>query len=394
MGNLIKITIGLCLLCAGLAQATLVYKAGFNTYTNGQTITANTTGDDNTFSGIVNAGGTQKAYDASGLGVGMDDGLSMRIGGAANTVTISQKALGAMPLMITSFDFYSPDISLKFSAHRTNSAGSPLALFTATDTGTSLDGKLIRATMVVNRSSGSSITLPGSLGTLATNKYAVYYQYGGTYTLIGSIASVSANYDPIGFQMVNTFTAASEYTSYALYDNIGVWDSATDTVGTTSVLQLSPGSVIPEPATIGLLTVNSGTGSGTYTNGQEVMITASNIAGKAFAQWTGDTQYVASVTSTPTTVTMPTQGVTVTATYTDVGGVDPIGYITLGGLVGGNLVFSWETSNGQTYNIETNADLMNPSGWGIFDTIVGGGGTVTVTNTPVEARLFYKVTSP
>ncbi len=237
---------GIVILCAGLAQASLIWKADFSTYTAGQNITGNTTGDDNTFSGIVNAGGTQKAYDASGLGVGMDDGLSMRIGGVSGqNVTISQKALGAMPLMITSFDFYSPDISLKLSAFRTNPPSSA-ALFTATDTGTSLDGKLVRATMVVNRS-GSSITLPGSLGAVATDKYAVYYQYGGTYTLIGSSAAATAN--PIGFQAVNAF----DVNSYALYDNIGVWDSATDTVGTTSVLQLSPGSVIPEPATIGML---------------------------------------------------------------------------------------------------------------------------------------------
>jgi hypothetical protein len=243
MGFIMKKT--LCTLiaftmCAGSGRAALVYKADFSTYSAGQTVTANASGDDDTFSGIVNAGGTQKAYDGSS--VGMTKGLSMRIGGVSGqNVTISQKALGEMPLMITSFDFYSPDISMKFSAYRTNSAGNPLALFTATDTGTSLDGKLIRATMVVNRS-GSSITLPGSLGAVATDKYAVYYQYGGTYTLIGSIAAATAN--PIGFQVVNAF----DVNSYVLYDNIGVWSSATDTVNGTSVLQLSAGeTVIPGP---------------------------------------------------------------------------------------------------------------------------------------------------
>jgi hypothetical protein len=66
------------------------------------------------------------------------------------------------------------------------------------------------------------------------------------------------------------------------------------------------------------LTVNSGTGSGSYTNTQVVAITASNIAGKAFSQWIGDTQYVNNVTYTNALVTMSTNAVTLTATYTDV----------------------------------------------------------------------------
>ena len=66
------------------------------------------------------------------------------------------------------------------------------------------------------------------------------------------------------------------------------------------------------------LTVNSGTGSGSYTNTQVVAIAASNIAGKAFSQWSGDTQYVNNVTYTNALVTMSTNPVTLTATYTDV----------------------------------------------------------------------------
>jgi uncharacterized repeat protein (TIGR02543 family) len=65
------------------------------------------------------------------------------------------------------------------------------------------------------------------------------------------------------------------------------------------------------------LTVNNGNGSGTtYTNQQQVTITASNApAGKRFDRWTGSTQYVASVTSAVTTVTMPAQNISVMATY-------------------------------------------------------------------------------
>ena len=67
------------------------------------------------------------------------------------------------------------------------------------------------------------------------------------------------------------------------------------------------------------LTVNSGSGSGTYTNGQQVAIAASNApSGKVFDKWTGSTQYVASVSSSSTTVTMPAQAISLTATYADI----------------------------------------------------------------------------
>ena len=65
-----------------------------------------------------------------------------------------------------------------------------------------------------------------------------------------------------------------------------------------------------------LLTVNCGVGGGLYTNQQQVTITA-NIppVGDAFDRWGGATQYVASITSSATTVTMPAQDVTLTSMY-------------------------------------------------------------------------------
>ncbi|MCU0856813.1 MAG: S8 family serine peptidase, partial [Pontiellaceae bacterium] len=67
------------------------------------------------------------------------------------------------------------------------------------------------------------------------------------------------------------------------------------------------------------LTINNGTGGGAYTNGQQVEISANApAAGKIFDRWTGDTQYVNSVTSPTATVTMPSQAVSLTAAYNDV----------------------------------------------------------------------------
>jgi uncharacterized repeat protein (TIGR02543 family) len=69
------------------------------------------------------------------------------------------------------------------------------------------------------------------------------------------------------------------------------------------------------------LTVNSGTGDGSYYEDEEVGITAdAPDTGYVFDEWTGDTAYVANVNSSSTTVTMPAQNITVTATYAAAGG--------------------------------------------------------------------------
>ena len=76
---------------------------------------------------------------------------------------------------------------------------------------------------------------------------------------------------------------------------------------------------IATAATTYSLTVNGGSGSGSYTNGQQVTIMASNApTGKTFDVWTVDTQYLASVASfASNTVIMSTNAATLTATYKD-----------------------------------------------------------------------------
>jgi hypothetical protein len=67
------------------------------------------------------------------------------------------------------------------------------------------------------------------------------------------------------------------------------------------------------------LTVNSGTGDGEYEEDEEVNISADTPpAYMEFDEWTGDTAYVTNVTSASTSVTMPADDVTITATYTDI----------------------------------------------------------------------------
>jgi len=63
------------------------------------------------------------------------------------------------------------------------------------------------------------------------------------------------------------------------------------------------------------LTVNNGTGSGSYLAGTQVTVTANAApAGQQFVNWTGDVQVLASSTSATTTATMPSSAVAITAT--------------------------------------------------------------------------------
>ena len=66
------------------------------------------------------------------------------------------------------------------------------------------------------------------------------------------------------------------------------------------------------------LTVNSGTGSGSYAAGSSVdLVAASAPSGQEFDRWTGDVGNVANVSAAMTTLTMPAADATVTATYRD-----------------------------------------------------------------------------
>ncbi|HZE98356.1 MAG TPA: hypothetical protein VE981_15095, partial [Planctomycetota bacterium] len=93
-------------------------------------------------------------------------------------------------------------------------------------------------------------------------------------------------------------------------------------VATTTITMPAAGTTVtatyaaapPPPPTTYTLTVNSGTGDGTYAAGTIVTISAdAPLAGMMFKAWTGAT--VAGATSSTTTITMPAANATVTATY-------------------------------------------------------------------------------
>ena len=111
------------------------------------------------------------------------------------------------------------------------------------------------------------------------------------------------------------------------------------------------------------LTVVGGTGSGAYTNGQTVTISAPAPGPHQLFLWTGDTASVADVNAWGTTLVMPAQDITVTATY------PPVLYpLTVNGGTGaGAYPF------GQVVEV---AATNRPSPWHAFDTWLGDTGTV------------------
>jgi len=109
-----------------------------------------------------------------------------------------------------------------------------------------------RFTFVINQT-GGDITLPGSLGTLTNNRNAAYFFDGTTYSGLTTISTTSTAVT--GFSIGSFRSNSIPNTSVTVwYDNMGLWNSASDTVGGTSVLSLAPGTVIPvpEPSTIAL----------------------------------------------------------------------------------------------------------------------------------------------
>jgi uncharacterized protein Usg len=161
-------------------------------------------------------------------------------------------------------------------------------------------------------SATTTVTMPASAVVLTATYISVYTLSvangsgsGASYTN-GQLVAISAD-APAPGKAFERWTGDVQYVS-----------SVTSAVTTVTM----PAASITLTATyvdVYTLTVNSGSGGGSYTNGQRVAISAdAPAAGKAFERWTGDVQYVASVTSAATTVTMPAANITLMATYVDV----------------------------------------------------------------------------
>ena len=119
----------------------------------------------------------------------------------------------------------------------------------------------------------------------------------------GSIVNISANAPPTGQVFLN-------WTGSPVANPNAVTTTLTMPAAAASVTaNYTSGNVQYQ------LTVNNGTGSGSYTAGTTVTVTANNPpAGSVFSNWTGAT--VSNSTAAATTLTMPAANAAVTANYT------------------------------------------------------------------------------
>ena len=96
-------------------------------------------------------------------------------------------------------------------------------------------------------------------------------------------------------------------------------NNTTSNTSNTSTTSSSTGSTSASTIGMHVVTVNGGSGSGTYATGATVLITANTpAAGSVFSKWTTTSQGVslANVSATPTTFSMPANDVVITAEFT------------------------------------------------------------------------------
>lgn len=249
-----KLTMALLVLpfLATPAPAALLYYADFESYADGDPLDIGTSfdGADDTFTTKT----TNGTFAAQNGGNPFSTGNYAEMAApAAGSVTLRQMELGTYgtggEVRIVSLDMaLSADSagSLGYTSSFLNSSNTSIASFSAITLSTTAP---LRVTAVYNQSA-SAIVLPGSLGSVGTGQAALYFKdEAGTYTLAGSI--VAAGTTGAGFGLGWTSVAAGDA---AVFDNVGIWTSASDTVGSTSVLELSVGSVpVPEPSAALLL---------------------------------------------------------------------------------------------------------------------------------------------
>ena len=162
----------------------------------------------------------------------------------------------------------------------------------------------------------SSVTSATAVVTMPAFNIAVTATYVDVYTLTVGSGSGSGAY-VYGQQVaIVANTPALGMTFYRWTGDVVYVENALSPSTSVSM----PAATIAVAATYSnlyyRLTVVNGSGSGVYTNGQNVGISADLSGGKVFSKWVGSVAYVANASLATTTVTMPTSDITVMAMTT------------------------------------------------------------------------------
>lgn len=159
-------------------------------------------------------------------------------------------------------------------------------------------------------SSATTITMPG----MAVD-FTATYRVAGTYALTVNSGTGSGTYPEQSLVSIEAGPAPSGQIFDAWAGDI----TGLDEVRSAEAIMTIPGADAAVTATYQIvyqLTVDGGSGDGSYDHGSVVPISADPPpTGLYFGMWIGDTSSVSDPSASDTTVTMPASDVTVTATY-------------------------------------------------------------------------------
>jgi hypothetical protein len=159
-------------------------------------------------------------------------------------------------------------------------------------------------------------TMPAAAATVTAT-----YKDAATYTLTVTGGTGSGNYTA-GTEVVIVANTPADGKVFDTWTSDSGSFADANSAATTFTMPAAAATVTATykdaPASVYTLTVINGTGSGNYTTGTPVSVTANTPAsGKVFDQWTSDNGSFADANSAATTFTMPSAAATVTATYKD-----------------------------------------------------------------------------
>jgi hypothetical protein len=307
------------------------------------------------------------------------------------TVTITPSGYVAIP----------PNSTVQFSANvpvTWSVAGSaatygtitPAGLYTAPATIPANPAQIVAASVTSPNSNATQYVyflVPGPALTAVTPNPVPAGTTTVTFTGTGFHSYAEAIQANNGVQLSTTFVNSTTLTATSYFPS-----------GTTaSFYVVNPGSTPSNTLTVPVagpasyaLTVVNGTGSGSYTAGTSVTISANPApASQAFIDWTGAT--VANPTASTTTIVMPAGAATVTANY----GTPPPTYaLTVvngtgsGNYPAGNIVnISATVPSGDVFQSWTGAAVANSSASSTSITMPAAATTVTATFVPLTYTL-------
>jgi len=234
----------------------------------------------------------------------------------------------------------------------------------------------------------TTITMPGMPMSITAT-----YKPIPTCTLTVNSGSGSGQYEQFTVIPIVAFAAPSGHVFCAWSGDVaGIADP-----GALSTTITMPGTHTTITATYfvpRVLTVNSGIGSGTYSEGTEVDVVADTApSGHSFSQWVGDTDNLNATDVPEATLTIPAGNSEITATYTDI----PLYYLTVNSGTGDGIyspgtlvdVVADPAASGYVFNMW----IGDPDGFADWDATKMPESTYTIPDRNMTLTATYRPTS-